>query len=114
MSESSEVIDGQLAAYRRRDLDGFLSFYRPEILIRDFAGDVRMRGLEEMRAMYGTLFSDSPNLAVEIANRIDIGTYVIDEEHISGFMLAGFPAEFVAAVAYRIEGDAIMGVALLA
>jgi hypothetical protein len=46
-----------------------------------------------MRQMYAPLFENSPSLHAEIANRIQIGTWVIDDELASGFVLPGYPTD---------------------
>ena len=39
---------------------------------------------------------------------IGAGTWVIDEEQTTGFILEGFPAEFHNAVVYRVEDGMIV------
>jgi hypothetical protein len=113
MSEATDVVDGQLAAYRARDLDGFLRFYAAGVKVRDFDGNVMMDGVEAMRGMYGALFRDSPQLSVDIPSRVAVGDYVIDEEHISGFILDGYPSAMRAGVVYRVRDGLIHDVVLL-
>ena len=113
MSEATDLVDRQVAAYRDRDLDRFLSFYAEDVKIRDFDGNVLMDGLEGMRGMYGPLFRDSPELGVDNPHRIVSGDYVIDEEHISGFNLAGFPPAMQAVVVYRVRDGLIRDVVFL-
>jgi hypothetical protein len=72
-----------------------------------------MDGPEAMRGQYGPLFRDSPQLSVEIPRRIVAGDYVVDEEDISGFILAGFPPAMHAVVVYRIQDGLIHDVVLL-
>jgi hypothetical protein len=36
-----------------------------------------------------------------------VGSYVIDEEEVKGFIFDGFPSEMHIAVIYRVEGDTI-------
>ena len=113
MDVSAEmVVDGQLTAYRVRDLGDFLAFYAPDVRVRDFVGTVLMDGVEAMRGQYGPLFRDSPNLRVDIPHRIVVGDYVIDEEQISGFILEGFPDTMRVAVAYRVQDGLIEEVVL--
>jgi hypothetical protein len=112
VSEITELIDAQVAAYRERDLGTFLSFYSDDIEIRDMDGNVLM-DRSVMSEQYGQLFSSSPNLAVEIANRIEVGDKVIDEERITGFVLPGYPTELHAAVVYAVEDGRISRVILL-
>jgi hypothetical protein len=80
----SDPVARQVDAYNRRDIDAFLSCYAPDTVIEDAAGTVVMRGQAAMRTAYSELFRTSPNLHAEIATRICIGAYVIDEERITG------------------------------
>jgi hypothetical protein len=79
MSEATDLVDRQIAAFRDRDLDRFLSFYAEDVKIRDFDGNVLMDGHEGMRGMYGPLFRDSPELSVANPSRIVSEAYVVDE-----------------------------------
>jgi hypothetical protein len=84
MSEPTDLVDRQVAAYQARDIDGFLSFYAEDVKVRNFDGHVMAGGLDGMRAFYGPLFRESPQLSVKILNRIALRAYVIDEEVVSG------------------------------
>jgi hypothetical protein len=113
MSEATDVVDRQVAAYRGRDLERFLGCYAADVKVRDFDGNVLMDGLEAMRGQYGPLFRDSPQLRVDIPRRIVAGEYVIDEEDASGMVMAGFPPAMHAAVLYRVRDGLIHDVVLL-
>jgi len=113
MSEATDVVDRQLAAYRDRDLERFLACYAADVKVKDFDGNVLMDGLEAMRGQYGPLFRDSPQLRVDIPRRIMAGDYVIDEEYGSGIVMAGFPPEEHIAVVYRVRDGLIHDVILL-
>jgi len=104
------VVAAQVDAYNARDLDRFLECYSPDAVIEDGSGQVLLRGREAMRPVYGQLFAQSPELHCEIRQRIRVGPYVVDEEAITGFHLAGFPTEVHAAAVYRVEGDRIVHV----
>ena len=39
MSDATDLVDRQIAAYRARDLEQFLSFYAEDVRIRDFDGN---------------------------------------------------------------------------
>jgi uncharacterized protein (TIGR02246 family) len=108
-----DVVAAQVNAYNARDLDRFLGYYAPNAVIEDGAGQVLMRGRDAMRSLYGQFFAQSPELHCEIQQRICVGPYVVDEEAITGFHLAGFPTEMHAAAVYRLEGDHIAHVRLL-
>jgi hypothetical protein len=111
--DPEQVVQGQVDAFNARDLERFLSFYDPDAIIEDGQNNSMARGHEAMRAMYAPLFAQSPDLHVEIPQRIRVGAYVIDEEALTGFILTGFPSEVHAAAVYRVEGTAIVHVRLL-
>ncbi|MEO8384342.1 MAG: nuclear transport factor 2 family protein [Betaproteobacteria bacterium] len=77
-------VDAQLAAYNAHDVEAFMVCYTPDCVIEDGTGARLLTGHAEMRPRYQTLFASSPNLHCEIASRICIGDYVIDEERITG------------------------------
>ena len=113
MSDATEAVDRQLDAFRDRDLERFLGCYAAGVKIRDFDGNVLMDGPDAMRGQYGPLFRDSPQLGVEVPGRMAAGNYVVDEENLSGFILAGFPTEMHAVVVYRVQGGLIQDIVLL-
>jgi hypothetical protein len=76
---------GQLDAYNSRDIDKFLSWYADSIqLIRMQSGEVFCSGKEQMREIYGNLFSEKENLHCRLVNRIVCGDFVFDEEKVTG------------------------------
>jgi uncharacterized protein (TIGR02246 family) len=114
MSEHTELIDTQVTAFRARDLDGFLSCYAPDAVIKDGAGNVMMSGAEVIRGIYGQLFRDSPDLSVTIKGRMTIGDYVIDEEEIDGFIMPGSPTRVRSVCIYRISDGQVRELTILA
>ncbi len=112
MSDATDAIDRQVAAYMERDLEAFLACYSPEVKITDFDGNVLMN-LEGMREQYGGLFRDSPNLRGSIASRIVVGDVVVDEEQIHGLHHPDRPSDIHAAVAYHVSGGKIDRVVFL-
>src|SRR5215470_3958845 len=109
----ADIVDAQLDAYNARNLERFLDCYAPDAVIEDGAGNVMMRGRDAMRAFYGQVFAQSPDLQCQIRQRIRVGQYVVDEEAISGLHLDGFPTEVHGAAVYRVEGGRIAHVRLL-
>jgi hypothetical protein len=108
-----QIVQGQVAAFNARDIERFVSFYSQDALVEDGQRNPLAQGHEALRALYGQLFAQSPDLHVEIPQRIHVGSYVIDEEELRGFNFEGFPSEVHAAVVYRVEGDKIMHVQVL-
>jgi hypothetical protein len=102
MATARDVVDRQIAAYNRRDIDDFTACYAENAVVVQPDGSLLASGHDEIRARYGELFEQSPGLRAEIVNRIEVGAVVIDEERVSGFVLPGMPSEIHAAVLYRV------------
>ena len=83
-SPAEQVVQVQLEAYNRRDLEGFLATYSPEIRIYDHPDRPLMAGLEQMRKEYGEAFARDPTGRAAITSRMVQGNYVIDHEHVTG------------------------------
>jgi len=107
MGTARDVVDQQVAAYNRRDLDGFVACYATEARVVQPDGSLLASGHDEIRARYGELFEHSPDLRADISNRIEVGAVVIDEERLTGFVLPGMPSEIHAAVVYRVADGLI-------
>jgi uncharacterized protein (TIGR02246 family) len=113
MTTSSEVIDRQVAAYNRRDVQGFVACYAPDAKVVQADGSMLASGRGQIGSVYGALFENSPNLCAEIRNRIEVGSVVIDEEYVTGLILPGMPTEVHAAVVYRVADGLIQGAQLV-
>jgi hypothetical protein len=109
--QDSDAVARQVSAYNRRDLDAFLECYAPHAVIENANGDVVMESRAAIRAAYGELFADSPALHLEIATRIRVGEYVIDEEVVTGRQ--GSPEAIRVAAIYHVKDGAIDHVRLL-
>ncbi len=107
VTTARDVVDEQIAAYNRRDLGGFVACYADNAKVVQPDGSLLASGHDEIRARYGELFEQSPNLRAEISNRIEVGAVIIDEERVTGFVLPGMPSEIHAAVVYRIADGLI-------
>jgi hypothetical protein len=114
MTTASEVVDRQLDAYNQRDLDAFVACYAPDATVMQPSGSMLASGHQEIRERYGELLAGSPSLRAVILNRIEVGTVVIDDERVTGFVLPGMPSEIHAAVVYRVVDGLIQNVRLFA
>jgi hypothetical protein len=104
------IVDAQLAAYNRRDLEGFLSFYAEDAVLANYPDHVTQTGKAEMRTRYQLRFSN-PSLHAEIIKRITFGRFVIDHERV----VAPPPAEgtLEAVAVYEIKDGKIVRVTFL-
>ena len=80
---AEDVVDLQLEAYNARDLDKFVATYSEDIEIYNSKGELTMKGHEQLRKRYDTLFKNTPNLHCRIVNRIKINNKVIDNENVT-------------------------------
>jgi hypothetical protein len=83
-SSPLQVVQAQVDAYNRGDIDAFLNTYAPEVNLYNFPDERRSSGLASMRQIYAKLFEKSPQLHASITNRITQGNYVIDQEVVTG------------------------------
>jgi uncharacterized protein (TIGR02246 family) len=113
MSDTTDLVDRQIAAYQERDLDAFLTFYAKDVRIRQFDGSVVADGTDGLRSFYEPLFRDSPQLKARILHRIAAGDYVIDEEETTGVNVPGYPATMHAVVIYQVKDGLIHDVIFL-
>lgn len=78
-----------------------------------FDGTAMFPDKAAMRDQYGKLFANSPDLGVSIANRIAVGKFVVDQEHITGFHFADMPTELTAVAVYQVTDGKIGRLMLL-
>ncbi len=105
ISEQEKVVQEQLEAYNRHDIEGFLKTYSQDIKLYDFPDKELSTGQDAMRQTYGKLFEREPNLKATIAKRIVQGDYVIDHEEVN---FGGQKSKAVAI--YRVKDGKITAV----
>jgi hypothetical protein len=76
------VVDAQLVAYNKRDLEAFLSFYAEDAVLAKHPNQVTQTGKAQMRTRYQERFSN-PNVRAEIIKRVTLGRFVVDHERIT-------------------------------
>ena len=73
------VVQQQLDAYNKRDIEQFLSFYSADAELREHpGGKLIARGQAQLREVYTRLFSSSPGLRCRLLGRIVHGAHVVD------------------------------------
>ena len=80
----STVIDRVLAALNARDLEAFVACYDLEATIEDGNDRVLAHGHLEIRNRYRPMFENFPALQVEPLGRWIVGSFVAQEERVSG------------------------------
>ena len=82
--EPLAVVQRQLDAYNRRDLDAFVQTLSPDVEVVDFPYHTRLTGIQAVRAVYADLFERRSHLHARVASRMAVGDYVVDDEYVSG------------------------------
>lgn len=85
-TEAERVVQAQVDAFNRRDVEGFMAAYAPGAIHWEYPADTVFAGAARIRAHYTELFSDPDvtNLHADVRSRIVKDRFVIDEEHITG------------------------------
>lgn len=80
------VLQRQMEAYNRRDIDAFCAFFAPDAVTRLYENDeVLAEGIEALRELYGRRFRENPNLHLQVQTRMVLDNVVVDRELITGF-----------------------------
>ena len=87
----SEVVQAQLEAYNRRDLELFLSMFSETIQVfRMPVLEPSISGKAQLGDFYATQRFNRPGLRADLVKRIAFGNKVIDHERIHGVLEAAF------------------------
>ena len=79
------VVQAQLEAYNARDLNAFMKCYHNDVEIYALSEmEPVIKGASEMREKYGEMFRDCPDLHCDLRSRLEFGSFVIDEEFVTG------------------------------
>lgn len=82
MSASAELVQRQLDAYNNQNIDAFMACYAEDAVLSTFNGAVTHTGHDAIRKRHEDLFFEFPKNRAKLANRIDLGTTVIDHEQV--------------------------------
>ncbi|MEM9648305.1 MAG: nuclear transport factor 2 family protein [Bacteroidota bacterium] len=107
-NDTEAVVQRQLDAYNKRDIDAFMDTYSNDIKLLNFPNKVFQDSKVKMKEGYGSFFESTPDLHCEIKNRMVIGNKVIDHESvtINGSLIT-------AAAIYEVEDGKISKVTFI-
>lgn len=84
--DAQAIVQRQMEAYNRRDVDAFCSFMAPDIVTRLYeTGEILSSGIEQTYELYRKRFAENPNLHMTVQARMVNDTVVVDREIITGF-----------------------------
>jgi hypothetical protein len=98
------VVEAQLAAYTRRDVEAFAAAYAPDAVVYDPPEQIRAAGMESIRRIYGKAFAEAPSARATISHRLIQGNFVVDQESVSGLASGGSAS---AVVIYEVRDGKI-------
>ena len=101
---TDDAVERQVRAYNEHDVGEFVACYSEDVVIEDGDGVVHISGREELRERYSQFFASAPDLHAEIIKRIRVGSYVIDEERVTGRP----DGDMHAVAVYRLDGDGLI------
>jgi len=101
----------QLEAYNNRDIESFIANFHEDCVCEDGEGKVLLQGKDAMYASYKKMFEASPNLYCNLVSRTVVGSYVLDEERVTG--RAGNDGESHVMAIYKVEDGLIVHVRFL-
>ncbi len=111
--EPRDVVQAAIDAYHDHDLDRCLSYYAPDVVVKDADGKILMGGAEAVRVRYARSMTENPNIHYDIPTRIALGDFVVDEERVTGFTKPGAPDVVRAVLVYRFAGELIREITIL-
>jgi hypothetical protein len=103
-----QVVQVFVDAVNARDVDRVVGCFSADAVVQNDAGTVFAQGEEAIRAHFGGFLTQSPNLHTEILSRIHVGSWVVQEEHVTGLVLGEPVPEFTIPSAYRVEDGKIV------
>lgn len=107
-----QVVQANLDAYNNLDIEGFMSFFSEDILVRNFdTGATTAEGLQTVREIYTRLFETSPELHSRILKRTVFDNKVIDHEYITGRNGSQEPLELV--LIYEVRAGKIFCISVM-
>jgi len=111
-NDPEKVVQANLDAYNKGDIEGFMSYFSSDILIRDFdSGVVTAEGKKEVREIYSELFKASPDLHSRILKRTVFDNKIIDHEYITGRNGSQEPLELV--LIYEVRDSKIFRISVM-
>jgi hypothetical protein len=98
------VIERQLDAYNAQDAEAFAACFAPDARVFSSLGTVALEGRDQLRRHYAELFAGHADVRAESVHRRQVGSWVVDEERVTGLR-----AEVVRALAvHRVVAGLIV------
>ena len=103
-----QVVQDFIDAVNARDVDRVVGCFRADAVVQNDAGHVFAQGEEGIRTHFGEFLTQSPHIHSEILARIHVGSWVVQEEHVTGLVVGEPVPAFWIPSAYRVEDGKIV------
>jgi len=113
MAAPLEVVQTFVEAFNARDAAAVTPCFHSDAVIVGPDGSVMTRGGEAINGLYAQLFTQSPDLHADIVSRMSVGSWVVDEEKVSGVVFEGFPSDLHDVSIYEVNDGLIVKLQLL-
>jgi hypothetical protein len=80
----TDPVQRQLDAYNARDADRFAACFSPRIRVFSSLGTLVIEGRGELGRHYAQLFATHPHLHAESVSQLHLGSWVVEEERVTG------------------------------
>ena len=101
------VVQAFIDAFNARDVDRVVRCFRADAVIQNDAGTIFAQGEQAIRAHFGEFLPHSPTVHSEIRACLHVGSWVVQEEYVTGLVLGEPVPAFVIVSAYRVEDGKI-------
>jgi len=102
-----ELIERQLLAYNRQDLDGHCACFAQDVTVSNLGEAPNLTGAEAYRSRYAGLFAQFPQNRATVVNRIVVGAWAVDHERVERIPNAADPAPFDVLALYHVKDGRI-------
>jgi uncharacterized protein (TIGR02246 family) len=100
--DPAQVVQEFIDAFNARNVDRVVGCFSADAVMQNDQGAVFAQGEEAIRAHFGQFLPRSPNVHSAIHARIDVGSWVAQEEHVTGLVLGEPVPDFRIISAYRV------------
>ena len=107
-SNPEAIVNKQLEAYNKRDIDAFVETYTNNVKLYTFPNNLITEGHDAIRKQYASMFNKTSDLNAQIVNRMVLGNKIIDKE-----MVTANGNIFYAIAIYEVKNDKISKVTFI-
>ncbi len=107
-SNPEAIVNKQLEAYNKRDIDAFVETYTNNVKLYTFPNNLITEGHDAIRKQYASMFNKTSDLNAQIVNRMVLGNKIIDKE-----MVTANGNIFYAIAIYEVKNEKISKVTFI-